>query len=185
MKTPIPRAFPTDAAARQAESNAATSVRELAARALTSGRVVGFSRVTDGAVATGTTTVPLDDTPPLVNEGTQFITTDYTPKAAGNMLLVTAHLNFCASAAAFVIAALFLDSEGTARAVGMEMVSDANRTCQVMVPFEMTAPDTRPHRFTIRAGGNTASTITFNGRSTARLFGGRFTSFIEVVEVAA
>lgn len=185
MKTPIPRSFPKEPTARLMETNAAAASRDLAARALVSGRVVGYSRVTDGEYKESSDIIGLDDSVPESDEGTPLLEIPYTAKAAGNQLIINSVVNISYDTAAFVIAFILLDNEDIARAVGMDMVDDTNRITQVVVSYVWTATDTRNHVWKVYGGGHTAGTIGFNGRSGSRLFGGKLVSYVEVVEVAA
>lgn len=62
------------------------------------------------AAANGTTTIPLDNSVPLVSEGTEIVTANITPATATNKIRVQASFTVDASAALTVIAAVFRGS---------------------------------------------------------------------------
>ena len=58
--------------------------------------VVQIVNVTDGALATGTTVIPQDDTIPQKTEGDEWMTLAITPKASSNKLFIQAVVNMSA-----------------------------------------------------------------------------------------
>jgi hypothetical protein len=141
----------------------------------------GFS-----AVATGTTLIPLDDTIPQNTEGDQYMTINFTPKSATNILVIRANVWISNSAAgATMVSALFQDSVANALAVGVEYEATGTAMHSVPVTHTMTAGTTSAITFKIRAGANVAGTTTFNGAGGARYFGAINKSFIEVMEYKA
>lgn len=136
-----------------------------------------------GAVATGTTTIPFDDTIPQITEGTQFLSLAITPTSATNKLRIDVVLNVSSSAAGrFKIMALFQDS--TANALAMAEIYDASNgeLLPLVLAYYMTAGTTAPTTFTVRAGLDQVGTITVNGQGGARKFGGVLLSSITITE---
>jgi len=87
----------------------------LATEGLPAGSVVQVVNTTSVAVATGTTTIPLDDTIPQNNEGTEFLTLAITPTNASNKLKIEVSGLWGTSADTnWVILALFQDSTANA-----------------------------------------------------------------------
>lgn len=148
------------------------------------GQVVQTVHYQSGEFASGTTTIPLDDTVPQNNEGTQFMSASITPKDAGNKLLVEVMCIGSCSVATTLIAALFKDSDASALAVSMTN-RGANNMGQVEIRHEMAAGTTNPITFKVRAGGADAGTYSFNGRAGARIMGGRAASSLRVTEYRA
>ncbi len=147
------------------------------------GRVVQDVFTQSGAVATGTTTIPYDDTPPQSAEGTEFLTRVITPAAAANRLVIEAVLYFSSSAAArHMIAALFQDASLSAIAASSEYIDAAGGSAMLVLRHEMAAGTLSPTTFKIRVGTDAAATITMNGIGGVRLFGGVTVSSLRVTE---
>jgi hypothetical protein len=136
----------------------------------------------DGAVATGTTQIPVDDTIPQNTEGTQFLSVSITPANALNILDIYVSVMISASAIVHMTAALFQDSVANALAAKAQKALAAGDLMQIELHHSMVAGTTSAITFKVRVGGNGASTITINGAAGARLFGGVSASIIRVTE---
>lgn len=136
----------------------------------------------DSAVATGTTTTPNDDTIPQNTEGDEYMTLAITPKSASSRLLIQASLSWSNSAVANrTIMALFRDSIADAlAAVGANSLATALAITPIV--HDMASPGVSATTFKVRIGPVNAATITFNGESTARRFGGIIASSIIITE---
>lgn len=137
-----------------------------------------------GAVATGATIIPFDDTIPQSTEGDQYLSQTITPRTATSTLDIEAVINMANSAGATGIrltAALFQDSIANALACGAVFTSDT-RNKQVIVKYSMTSGTTSPITFKVRAGGNLAGTTTINGSLGSREYGGVFISSLKITE---
>lgn len=149
------------------------------------GIVQGVS-LQDGALATGTTTIPLDDSVPQSSEGDQYMQLAITPVDAANKLRVNVSFygaNSSASAAAIIVA-LFKDSDvGALATARTDKRAVANAAQEVHLNYEMVAGTTSEIVFKVRAGCNVAGTTTFNGQSGGRLFGGTMASGIWIDEI--
>jgi hypothetical protein len=145
--------------------------------------VIGSAFFETGAVATGSTALPYDDTPPRNDEGDQFMTKSYTPKNANSLLKITVVCNLtCATAGQDIIAALFQDAIVNALgAVEFRQIA-ANGTALVFVHW-MLAGTIQAITFNVR-GGAPSGTITFNGDAGARIFGGVMASSLTIEEYA-
>lgn len=141
----------------------------------------------DSAVATGTTTIPADDTIPQNTEGDQYMTKAITPTVAANVLRVFHHGQYAhSSTIAGVTAVLHQDSTANGLIVALGAKADlANQPSQVNLEHRMLAATTSSTTFKVRAGTSTAGTVTFNGASSARLFGGVYTSTLLIEEIVA
>jgi hypothetical protein len=136
-----------------------------------------------GAVATGTTGLPWDDTIPQNTEGDQYMTLAVTPKSATSKLEITVVGNFACSTSEIISMALFQDSTANAlQAVAAHDVA-ANLQNQLVIEYVMTSGTTSATTFKVRAGPNTSGTITFNGSSSGRKFGGVMASSIIITEI--
>lgn len=148
--------------------------------------VIQVQHASDAAVATGTTTLPSDDTIPQNTEGDEYITVSITPKSTTNRLFIRASILLASSAAGFeMTAALFQDSTAGALAATGQTGSNSNENVIITLEYEMAAGTTSSTTFKIRAGTSGAGTTTFNGRAGARLFGGVATSTLTVTEYPA
>lgn len=135
-----------------------------------------------GAVATGSTTIPLDDTIPQSTEGDQYMTLAVTPTSATNILVIDVVVNFSTSGGvATGICALFQDATAGALAAAPTALLD-NRMVQISFRHKMTAGTTSATTFKVRLGSSAAGTITLNGAASARLLGGVMASSINIYE---
>lgn len=156
----------------------------LASSDLPAGSVVEVVNLQTGAVSTGTTTTPYDDTPPLNTEGTQFMSQAYTPKDASNLLRIDVVFFGESSVGARVIAALFQDSVANALAANsVSSISGSGASAPIVFTYFMTAGTTSAITFKVRGGADQAGTLTFNGRTGARIFGGVLYSSITITEI--
>jgi hypothetical protein len=145
--------------------------------------VVQIVNTQTGAVATGSTTVPFDDTIPQNTEGDEYMTLAITPTSATNKLKIEVVFHCAVSALANVVVALFQDSTANAlAAVLTSRVEAAAAPGVVTFTHYMTAGTTSATTFKVRAGP-TAGTLTFNGGSGTRRFGGVMASSITITEI--
>ena len=144
--------------------------------------IVQVVNVQDGAVATGTTVMPYDDTIPQITEGNEFMTLAITPTNASNKLKIEVVINASGSVPMFIVAGLFQDS--TASAIAGTLRNDHNATERkpLSISYYMAAGTTSATTFKIRVGLDRAGTTTFNGIGAARKLGGVFYSSITITE---
>lgn len=136
------------------------------------------------AVATGTTTVPYDDTIPQNTEGDQYMTQAITPKNASNLLIIEVSATVAVSAAGVIATCLFQDSTAGALATTATYAATANAPYTHNLRYVMTAGTTSSTTFKIRIGNQTAGTTTFNGDSASRRFGAIPKSSIKITEIS-
>lgn len=151
--------------------------------AMPTGSVVDSSYTEYLLNAALTTLIPWDDTIPQVTEGTQIISTTFTPKAVNNRLIIRFTGQFALSAASWAVAALFIDGGTDAvRAVGniVETATTGGRILDFVYMY--TAVDTSSHTFSVRAGPNSAVTMRFNGSDAARRLGGTSAATLTIQE---
>ena len=154
--------------------------------ALTSQAIRQVQRSVTGAVATGTTVIPYDDTVPQNTEGDQYMSVTITPKSATSLLRIDVKFYGSNSAAGTqsLMVALFQDSTASALATAITTQPTATAVLNVCsFSYFMTSGTTSATTFKVRAGGNAAGTTTFNGQSGGRLFGGSIASSISVTEI--
>lgn len=160
----------------------ASAYTPTAANALT-GSFVQVVNTQTGAVTTGSTVIPIDDTIPQNTEGNEVMTLAITPTNASNKLKITAIVFGANTGGGRILAALFQDSTAGALAAGRNASQGANVEGMVMFTHYMTAGTTSATTFKIRAGGSDAGTFTFNGVGGAREFGGVIASSITIEEI--
>lgn len=149
------------------------------------GTVLQSPRTDTGAVATGTTTIPGDDTIPQSGEGDQYMTQAITPSSAANVLRVTGQFvgTNTAGVTYNLIAALFQDATANALAAVIDAETTGELIAVIALSYLMLAGTTSATTLKLRAGAASAGTTTFNGRASARLMGGVMNSFLQVEEV--
>lgn len=145
-------------------------------------KVLQVVNTTTGAVATGTTVIPADDTIPQNTEGDQYMSLAITPLKSTSSLQIQVVATASASVASTLIAALFRDA--TAGAIGVSVQYQATVTGQSTIAFTVIAPSTATSAttFKVRMGPQSAGTLTFNGAGGGRFFGGIMASSITITE---
>jgi len=150
----------------------------------TTGLIGQIVNTTSGAVATGTTVIVADDTIPQNTEGVEFLTRSITPTNASSTLVIDVTISVAHSVAGTSIgAALFQDSTANALAASLQGYADADNLVTISFRHVMTAGTTSSTTFKVRAGASAAGTITLNGVSAARRFGGVMSSSIVITEI--
>lgn len=145
--------------------------------------IANIVNVQDGEVATGTTVVPLDDTIPQITEGDEYMTLAITPTSATSKLKIDIVFQGAMSAAGLLAVALFQDATANALAVARETIDASNSRSSISFTHWMTSGTTSSTTFRVRAGPNAAATVTFNGGSGSRNFGGVLASSITITEI--
>lgn len=146
------------------------------------GKVVQIVRVQSGALATGTLTIPYDDTIPQITEGNEFMTLAITPTATTNILKIDVVGNGgIGNDGSHWMVALFVGT--TANALAADAAhNDISSMMNVKFTHFVLAGVTSELTFRVRIGGNEAGTTTFNGGAGARRFGGVSSSSITITE---
>lgn len=141
-----------------------------------------------GAVFTGTTAIPKDDTIPQITEGDQYMTQAITPSSASNLLRVMAQLLSRPSIDDRAnVLALFRDATANALAVATHTFegSNAGASDGANIDHTVLAGSVASTTFRLRAGMPTGATTTVNGEAGGRLYGGVYNSYLNVEEVMA
>lgn len=152
------------------------------------GSVLQVVNYQTGAVATGSTLIPFDDTVPQNTEGDEYMTLAITPKSATSRLVIDVLWQGSNSGAAGstsqMSVALFQDS--VASALASVLVSQFATSGVMLFPLthSMISGTTSSTTFKVRAGMGFAGTTTFNGQSASRYSGGVLVSSITITEVA-
>ena len=139
-----------------------------------------------GAVATGTTIFPEDDTIPQNTEGDEYMTLTITPKSATSVINIEAHVFYSNTNSTRAGTGLFKDSDADALAFTSNFIDDLTSMSNMQVFYSETSGNTTPRTYKIRCGNiQTAGTFTFNGQGGNRKFGGTVLSTIRILEIEA
>lgn len=136
-----------------------------------------------GAVATGSTAIPYDDTIPQNTEGDQYLSQSITPKSATSKLKIDIRLNVGVATNNQVIMALFQDSNVNAIASSSTYMPTTAGDGIITLTHYMTSGTTSSTTFNVRAGISPSGTLTVNGLSGARKLGGVSASSIIITEI--
>ena len=151
---------------------------------VSSGTVLQVVRYQTGAVATGTTMIPTDDTIPQITEGNEYMTLAITPRSATSKLLIEVVWNGTSSSVDYLTVALFQDSIASSLATVASVNGIASWMVNLVLIHSMISGTTSATTFKVRAGGNSGlGTTTFNGSASARKLGGSLASSITIWEV--
>jgi hypothetical protein len=146
------------------------------------GKIMQVVNVQTGAVTTGTTVIPYDDTVPQITEGTEFMALAITPVSATNKLKIDVIFHGTSSTGDRLAVALFQDTTANALACMQGLVASGGGEENIKLTHYMDAGTTAATTFKVRAGG-VAGTITFNGSGGARKYGGVLASSITITEI--
>jgi len=151
------------------------------------GAILQTQQTATGAVATGTTVLPYDDTIPQSAEGDQYMSQAITPTSAANVLRVTSGSEAAANAGNLKITtALFQDAVANAlAAVTQATGATLNLPLITTLSHVLLAQTTAATTFKLRIGLDSAGTLTFNGVAAARLMGGVMNSYLRIEEMMA
>ena len=148
-----------------------------------SGDVIQTRRTVDNALNTTTTVVPIDDTiPQLSSEGETQMSRTITPRSRANLLEINANVQLALSVAGTLVTALHQDSIANALAVRHADVGASNDSVSLELRHVLKALTQSEKTFKINNGANTG-TLSFNGISATRTFGGVNNSHLTVREI--
>jgi hypothetical protein len=140
-----------------------------------------------GEVATGTTIINPDNTIPQQSaEGDLYMSQAITPTSAANLLEIEALSNLSAATSnRTLVSALFQDTTADALKVGGQYPDNTVSAVivQVKINHRMLSSTTSATTFKIHSGPDAAATVTFNGVSGGRYWGGRSCSYLAVREI--
>lgn len=134
--------------------------------------------------STTTATIPVDDTLPQNTEGVELLTANITPTSASNRLRIRAQVNAANSGNNKFLAALFAGAGVDAVSAMADTFRSGNTLQQYTIEHEMAAGTTSAVTVALRVGTN-IGTLTINGESGSRIFGGALISSLTVDEVKA
>lgn len=152
---------------------------------LADGAVRNIVHFQTGASSTGTTTVSVADSIPTNTAGDQYMSQVFVPTNVNSRLLITIIVSGATSSAAYFNTSLYQDATSAALVTCQGQQPGNNNFLQsVNFTWDMKAGTTSLTTFKVRCGG-TGGTMTFNGASGSRLFGGALASSIRVEEIEA
>lgn len=154
------------------------------ARELMSGAVVQIQHAQTGAVISGTTVMPLDDTVPQNTEGTEILTCAITPKKATNILLIIGVVQFSHYVGS-VNAVLGLFQDTTADALLAAAGCSAYGGTVKPLIHKMVAGTTNETTFKLRGGPESTGTVYINTKAggTSRCLGGLYATTLTIIEM--
>lgn len=138
-----------------------------------------------GSVATGTTTLPWDDSVPAITEGDEYMTLAITPSNSSNLLNIEVIWNGASSGDDQLSVALFQDATSAGLAAVSLRTGDVAGQFPIPINYWMTAGTTSSTTFRVRAGTHGSTTVTFNGSAGGRKFAGVCASSITITEYKA
>ena len=138
-----------------------------------------------GAVDSGTTTIPFDDTIPQNTEGDQYMQLSITPTSATNKLIIDVNIVLAngITGTSELIAALFQDSTANALASAWTTQATSFNGSIISFSYYMTSGTTSSTTFKVRAGSDSSGTTTFNGTGGSRKLGGVSASSMTITEI--
>jgi len=154
--------------------------------AVLAGASVQVVNTQTGAVATGTTTMPNDDSIPQKTEGDEYMTLAITPTSATNILKIDVVFfgNEDSNVSNVATVALFQDDTVGALAAGQfGLTQNQSQAYGVSFTYWMTAGTTSATTFKVRAGMNSGGTFRMNGGYGSRQLGGVLMSSITITEI--
>ena len=147
------------------------------------GMVIQVKNFQTSEPSTTTTTIPHDNTIPQNTEGKEFMSLAITPTTSSSKLLITITVLGAMTGASYIVAALFKDNDANAISVSNTDIRAANYPTTLTFSHYMEAGTTNEITFKVRAGPDTAATLTINGVGGARKFGGVAPTSITIMEI--
>jgi len=134
-----------------------------------------------GALWTGSTPMPADDTIPQITEGAQFAALAITPADAASILEIEAVINASPGTSSAVTIATFVDT--TADAIAAQSLSIVQDYGSIIVlKAYISAGSTTERTYQLRIGQSASGTVSINGWASARKLGGAYRSIFTVKE---
>lgn len=149
------------------------------------GNLVQYQYFITSSPATGTTTIPYDNTKPQNTEGDQYFTINITPTNSLNTLEFTVWATFAHNAGGVITGAVFINSTVDAIFTFNEQIDNVNDPYNMCFKFYMIAATTSVTTFNVRFGSSGAGTFTLNGVGGAGKLDSSLSSGISINELAA
>jgi hypothetical protein len=152
---------------------------------LTAGSVVNSVFGSYAANTNLTTVIPIDDTIPQSNEGTEIIQVAITPKSTTNKLRARFRGYGSVDGVLNIAAAMFLNSDVNAVTAGNAICPAANYIVGLSLEWEWTPGSVAAQTIRIRVGPQAGGIARLNGHTVSRLFGGVQACTLVVEEIKA
>jgi hypothetical protein len=149
------------------------------------GKVLQVVHFDTAASATGTTSLPDDDTIPQITEGTEFMSLAITPLRTNSTLIIDIVASMALSSANPLIAALFVDSTANAIGAMTQYIWGGGAPEAISFSVKVTSGSLTARTYRLRLGTPGGVTTTFNGLGGTRRMGGVMSSSIRITEIAA
>lgn len=167
-------------------ATAASKVQIASAWTKKTGDCIQVARTNTGAMATGTTILPTDNTIPQNTEGDEYMTLAVTPTSSANLLEISCKAYIAnTNPTGRNTAALFQDTTADALSTAWQFndngAGGAER--ELMIVHPMRAGTTSSTTFKVRAGCNIAGTTTFNGTGGVQRYNGTGNSYMLIEEI--
>lgn len=148
-----------------------------------SGALIQCVADVETASTTTTASIPIDDTVPTSGEGTEILSQSITPGNASNILEVEFEVPYsCNTSGTAQVAALLRDGTGVAATFASLGTNAGNNVLRAV--YRVAAGATSSTTFAVRVG-TSGGTLTFNGQSGGRLFGGAMAARLIIRELKA
>lgn len=149
---------------------------------LAAGTVVQVVSTQTGALVSGSTAIPYDDSIPQNTEGTEAMTLSITPSSATNKLKIEAVGIMAGSSTNRLVLALFQDSTADALATAVSVSGSTDNEISIPLLHYMTAGTTASTTFKLRFGASSGNYY-LNGQGAARKYGGSLASSLTITEI--
>jgi hypothetical protein len=150
------------------------------------GKVLQSVSVLSSALVTASSTdFPEDDTIPQNTEGTEVMTLAITPVSATSKLHIFVNAFGSHTGSTRTGIALFVDSTAGALAFSDSANAGATTMMNSSLNHVVTSASTDARTYKVRMAGMATGTLSFNGQSGARKFGGVASSSIIIMEIEA
>lgn len=136
-----------------------------------------------GALVSGSTAIPYDDSIPQSGEGTEAFTLTITPTSASSKLKIEVVCVVAGSSTNRMVVALFKDSTADALATEVSVSGGTDNEITIPMIHYMTAGTTSATTFKVRFGTSSGNYY-LNGQSGARKYGGSLVSSLTITELA-
>lgn len=148
-----------------------------------SGKLAQIQKTTSGEVVTSSVVIPFDNSIPQSGEGVEVFTVTITAQDAASLFVIDVEIFATVTATPWIIIALFKDSDADAIATVATFNNLSTAGATIPLRHFIIAGSTSPQTFKVRIGPSSAATVTVNGQSGGRIFGGVAASSISVTEI--
>lgn len=165
-------------------SNAPTLLHLLGPGSYRTGDIVTSELSQSGAVQTSTATVNQGDATPLISAPALFFITPSSVTSALNQIRFTGYGQIAHTVGAAAMTSCIFDAASTtAIAVSSARLVDADNSYPISISYTLATASVGSHTWALGFGGSSAGTMTLNGFSGGRQYGGKYVSFFKIEEI--